>query len=253
MSRCVALLSSCRASWLLSRLPLRCPLDLSPPSRRHLVFSPHLSSSSHCTALSSYHCVGWLLPCLSLRHRLVLSLHRPLILSSSSQCTALSSSNRAGWLLRRLSSRHRLVFLSRHTLVLLSSSHCAALLSSHRAVWLLRCLSSHWPLSRPLIVLSLRHPLVVLCRLVAVLPLVAPPSRPLAALPSCPLIVRRKLLCGLHQTMPPPLNAPPTADIAHRLHRPPPPPPPPNTSPSCIDKERGSTTTTTSVPMAAPS
>jgi len=39
-----------------SKVLLRCPLVLS--SCRHLVFSPRLSSSSHCTALSSSHCAG---------------------------------------------------------------------------------------------------------------------------------------------------------------------------------------------------
>jgi hypothetical protein len=108
-----------------------CPLVIS--SRRHL-FSPHLSSSSHCTALSSYHCSGWLL----LRR---LSLRRTLVLFSTSHCATLSSSNRTGWLLPRLSSCRPLIFSLRRTLVLLSSSHCTALSPSHHAVWLLHCLS----------------------------------------------------------------------------------------------------------------
>ena len=130
----------------------------SPVTRRHLVFSPRLSSSSRCTTLSSSHCAGWLL----LRR---LSARRRLVLSSSSHCAALSPSHRspcpltappscslivqAGWLLRRLSSRRRLVFSSRRTLVLLSSSHCAALSLSHRAVLFLRR-----PLSRRCLVLT---------------------------------------------------------------------------------------------------
>ena len=164
-------LVTCHASWLLSHLSSCCPLVLS--SHHHLVFSPRLSSSSHCTALSSSHCAGWLLlRRLSLRCRLVLSTRRTLVhllsyhcaaaspshravwllrclsscchlvLSSSSHCAALSSSNYAGWLLRRLSLRRRLVLLSCHPLVLLSSSRCAALSLSNRAIWMLPHLSS---------------------------------------------------------------------------------------------------------------
>ncbi len=123
-SHSVALLSSCRNSWLLSRLSSRCPLTLS--SRCHLIFSPCLSLSSQCTALSLSDCAGWLLlPCHSL-------------------CC-------------------RLLFLSRRTLVLSSSSHCATLLSSHRTVWLLCRLSSSSRCRLVLfVVLSLRHHLVVL-------------------------------------------------------------------------------------------
>ena len=164
-------MSSCRASWLLSCLSLRCPLVLS--SRCHLVFLPHLSSSSSCTALSLSHCAGWLLlHRLSSRRRLVLSLRRTLILLSSSHCAALSSSNRTGWLLRRLSLRRRLV--------LSSSSYYASLSSSTRAGVASPLVA---PPSRlliaprycPLVVLSLR-------RLVVVSPLVAPSSRPLVLL-----------------------------------------------------------------------
>jgi len=168
----VALLSSCRASWLLSRLLSHCPLVLS--SRRHLVFSSRLSSSSRYTALSSSHCAGWLsLRRLSSRRRLVLSLHHTLVLLSFSHCAALLPSNCTGWLFRRLLSFCRLVLSSRRHLVLSSSSYCAVLLSSNRtgccpsssycttilsscAGWLLFCLS----LRRPLI-LSSRCPLVL--------------------------------------------------------------------------------------------
>ena len=152
---------------LLSRLSSRCPLILS--SRRHLVFSPRLSSSSRCTALSSSHCAGWLL----LRR---LSARRHLVLSSSSHCAALLPSHRAVWLLRRLSSCCRLV--------LSSSSHCATLLSSNRAGWLLRHLSS-----RRRLVFSSHCTLVLLSsshcsshHLVVALTLVAPSSCPLVVL-----------------------------------------------------------------------
>ena len=80
----------------------------------------------------------------------------------------------------------------------------------------------------PLVILSLHRPLIIsLCRMVAALTLVVPPS--------CPLIVPHSW----------PSNTPTTAAIACRLHRPPPPPPPPpaalsNASPSCIDKESSS-------------
>ena len=121
---------------LLSRLLSRCPLVLS--SRRHLVFSSRLSSSSRCTALSSSHCTGWLLLCrLSARPCLVFLL--------SSHCAALLPSHCTIWLLRRLSSCCRLV--------LSLSSHCATLSSSNRAGWLLCRLSRHAALSsscRPL-------------------------------------------------------------------------------------------------------
>jgi hypothetical protein len=50
------------------------------------------------------------------------------------------------------------------------------------------------PLSCPLVVLSLHHHLVVLRRLVVLLPLDVPPSRPLVALPSCPLVARRLIV-----------------------------------------------------------
>ena len=74
---------------------------------------------------------------------------------------------------------------------------------SYHTGWLLRrCISSR----RPLVVLSLRYPLVILRQLVVVLPLIAQPSHSLVA----PLFV----LCGFHQTMPLPLNAPVTAATA---------------------------------------
>ena len=171
-------MSSCRASWLLSRLNSHCPLVLS--SRRHLLFPPRLSLSSRCTALivslrrlvvvasplvappsrplvtppsrplvalHSRPLIILSLAALSPSHRAVWLLRRflsrcHLVLLSSSHCAALPSSNRAGWLLRRLSLCRRLVLSSRRPLVLLSSSHCAAFSSSHRTVCLLRPLSS---------------------------------------------------------------------------------------------------------------
>ena len=65
LSRCLVVSSSCRdalssshhASWLLH----------------------HLSSSSRCAALLSFHCAGWLLRCLFLRRPLVLWLCRPFL------------------------------------------------------------------------------------------------------------------------------------------------------------------------------
>jgi hypothetical protein len=136
--------------------------------------------------------------------------------------------------------------------------------------WLLHSLPSHSPL-----VVSSRPPLVLLsCRLVFESPIVArpscplvtPPSRLLAALAGCRIASRRPFVAppshrlivpdgccidsrraAVSSTVPHswPSNAPPTAAIAHRLHRPPPPPPPPpaalsNASPSCIDKESSS-------------
>ena len=103
-SLCTTLLSSRRASLLshflsspsccpspcplvlsLCRLVVALPLDASPScclvvSSCRLSLSccaswmlhHHLSLSSRCTALSSSHCAGWLLRCLSLRHPLVL-------------------------------------------------------------------------------------------------------------------------------------------------------------------------------------
>jgi hypothetical protein len=71
-----------------------------------------------------------------------------------------------------------------HPRTLLVSSHFVALLLSHLTGWLLCRLSSY----RPLVVLSLRHSLLVLRRLVVTSPLVTPPSRPLVVPPSRPLI-----------------------------------------------------------------
>ncbi len=90
-----------------------------------------LSWSSHCTALSSPHCAGWLLHCLLLCCCLVLSLHRTLILLLSSHCVAVLLSHCAGWLLHHLSLNRCLILSSCCSLVLLSSSHCAALSSPH--------------------------------------------------------------------------------------------------------------------------
>jgi hypothetical protein len=88
-----------------------------------------LSSSSHCAALLSYNCVGWLLCCLSSRRHLVFSSRRTLVLLLSSHCDALSSSHHTVWLLRCPSSRRRLV--------LSSSSHSQRHLRHLQRWWLL--------------------------------------------------------------------------------------------------------------------
>ena len=178
-SRCPLVLSS-------SRLLLHRPLIVSlcrlvvvassfvaPPSRP--LVTPHSCPFVvlSLAALSPSHHTVWLLCRLLSRCRLVLLL--------SSHCAALSLSNSTGWLLRRLSLCCCLVLLSCRPIVLSSSSHCAARSLSH---------CTGWPLSGPLVVLTLRPPLVVLRRLVAVLPLVAPPSCPLVVLPYRPLIER---------------------------------------------------------------
>ena len=120
-----------------------------------------LSSSSHCAALSLPCRAGWLLRCLSSRRRLILSSRRrTLVLSLSSHCTTVLLPRHASWLLRRLSLRRR-------TLVLSLSSHCAALSLPCHAGWLLpplvappSCFLVAPPHSRPIVVLSLRCPLV---------------------------------------------------------------------------------------------
>ena len=82
-SRCAP---CCPLTLSFRRVVVVLPLD-APPSRRLVVSScrlllsrrsswlshHHLSSSSRCTALSSSHCAGWLLHCLSLRCPLILS------------------------------------------------------------------------------------------------------------------------------------------------------------------------------------
>ena len=106
-----------------------------------------------------------------------------------------------------------IVILSLHRPLVISL--CCLVVVSHLVV----------PMSHLLVVLSLRHPLVALCRLVAVLPLIAPPSCPLVALPSCPLVAHWLVVAW------PPSNAaaaiecfpPPTPlhaiFIIHRQHR----------------------------------
>jgi hypothetical protein len=139
-----------------------------------------LSSSSHRTALS-LSCSGWLLHCLPSHRPLVLSLCLPLVLSSSYHCAALSLSHLTGWLLRRLSLYRLLVVLSlRRSLVVLLRLLAASTLVAPPS-------RPHvMPPPRPLIVLSLRCPLVVSsCWLVVASPFVAPPSLcPLTAPPS---------------------------------------------------------------------
>jgi len=173
-SRCAALSSPCRASWLSHSLlsSFHCAALLSTP--RAILLLNCLSSSSHCAALSSSCRASWLLHCLSpSSHCATLSstLRASLLLhhlSSSSRCAprrpfVLSSrrlvvasplvappSRHLIVSLCRLSLSHRASWLSHH--YLLSSSRCTALLSSHRAGWLLRCLSS---LRRPLVLVLL--------------------------------------------------------------------------------------------------
>jgi hypothetical protein len=105
----------------------------------------------------------------------------PLILSSSSHCVALSLSHLTGWLLHCLSLYRPLVVLSLcYSLVILRRLILASTLVTLPSCPLVV------PPPRPLVVLSLRCPLVVsLCRLVVALPLIAPPlHHPLTALPS---------------------------------------------------------------------
>ncbi len=134
-----------------------------------------LSSCCYLTAMPS-HCL--ILPadcCIpSCCTALLLSSHSATLLSS---CT--------GWLLHRLLSCRPLVLSLCCPLVLSSFSQSAVLLSSHCTGWLLHCLLLHCPL----VVLSLRCPLVILLQLVVALPLVALPSCPLVMLPSHPLFV----------------------------------------------------------------
>jgi hypothetical protein len=144
-----------------------------PPSRRAaLSFSPRplTAPPSHCLISPAGCCVA-------------------------SHCTALSLSSYSAalivlrWLVVELTliapPSCRAALSSCRPLVLSSSSHCAALLLSHLTGCLLRRLSSH----RPLVILLLRHPLVVLRKLVVALTLIVPPSCPLIMPLSCPLVV----------------------------------------------------------------
>ena len=154
----------CIASCCPVVLSSRCPLT-APPFHR-LITQANCCIASLCAAI------------LSSRRATLSSSHRPF----TSHCTAfLSLIAQAGCC---LASRHAAVSSSCHT-ALLPSCHPLTTPPS-------RCLI---PPSgccvRPLVVLSLYHPLVILRRLVALLPLVAPPSRPLITLPSCPLFERR--------------------------------------------------------------
>jgi hypothetical protein len=91
-----------------------------------------------------------------------------------------------------------LALLSCRSLILSSSYHCTAHSSSHRASWLLHQLSSH----RPLVVLSMRHPLVILLWLVVALPPVMPPSHPLVVSPSRPFVPTLMPTPAAHRTLP---------------------------------------------------
>jgi hypothetical protein len=206
-SLCVALSSSC------------CPLTALPS---HLLIAPagccilscHIAllSSSHCAAPSlSY--ASRLLRRLLLLCPLVLLLYRHLVLSLSSHCITLLLSHLTSWLLCRSLTPPlscRLVPAGCCIASCCAPSRPLSVPPSHsldvcsmrcpliNAGWLLRCLSLH----RPLIILSLRCPFVVLCKLVVVLPLIAPPSCPLVMPPYHSLIVLslcRSLVVSSHQ------------------------------------------------------
>jgi len=137
-SRCTALLSPRRASWLLHCLLLSCRASwlshcFSPSSCCVTLYFSHcdsllshrFSSSSCCAPHSSSRRADWLLYRLLTRRPLIVSSSRCLIISSSrclvillssssSHCTALSSSNCAGWLLHQLSLRRRRRSCRRH-------------------------------------------------------------------------------------------------------------------------------------------
>ena len=144
------IVTALRGRLVLSLRHLRVPSCLAAVlSSRRLLTAPHFC----CLVAPAGCCVaaGWLLRCLSLRRRLILSSRRrTLVLSLSSHCAALPLPLHASWLLRRLSSRRR-------TLVLSLSSHCAALSLPRHAGWLLRRLSSH----RHLVFSSRRRTLVL--------------------------------------------------------------------------------------------
>jgi hypothetical protein len=166
--------------------------------------------SSHRASLSSFHCPITALPscCLISPAGCCVASRCTTLLSSS--CSANLSLSCFGWLLRQLSSCRPLVLTMCHPLVLSLSYHCADLLSSHCAGWLLHPLSLH----RTLVVLSPRHPLVILLRLVVALPPVTPPSHPLVVPPSCHFFVlslRHPLVVSSHQLVVAlPLVAPPS-------------------------------------------
>ena len=154
------IVTALRGRLVLSLRHLRVPSCLAAVlSSRCLLTAPHF----RCLVAPAGCCVaaGWLLRCLSSRRRLILSSRRrTLVLLLSSHCAALPLPRHASWLLRRLSSR-------RHTLVLSLSSHCAALSLPCQAGWLLpplvappSCFLVAPPHSRPIVVLSLRCPLV---------------------------------------------------------------------------------------------
>jgi hypothetical protein len=181
-------LSSRRPLVVLSR-QLFVPLPLAVLSlRRPLVLSLRhpLVHSSHQLVVTS--------------PLLILSLRRPLVLSSRrlvvasplnappSRCLVVS--------LCHLSLSCRASWLSHHHLS--SSSRYTALSFSHHAGWLLCCLSLRLPLvvASPLIVISLRRPIVVFlcCRIASRRPLVAPPSHHLVAPACCRIASPRPLV-----------------------------------------------------------
>ena len=199
-SRQSAPLPSHRAVWLLRclssccRLVLSCPLT-APPSHC-LIAQAGCCIESCCAVVSSY------------RHAVLSSSCRPLT-APPSCCQIVQDSC-------CLTSHHAAVLSSRHAAL---SSSCRPLTvpPSCRQIAPSGCCTLVVLLSRPLDVLSLCHSLVVLCRLVAVLPLIVPPYRPLIALPSCPLIARQLVVAWLHQTLSLPLNAPPPPPPLHAI------------------------------------
>ena len=173
-----------------------------------------------CWSLSSSQCAGWLLlHSLSSRCRLILSSLRTLEFSRrpltappsphlitqggccvASHRAAVSSSRRP---LTAPPSRHLITQAGCCVALIAPPSRPLVILSLRRPLVISsRHLVAASPLvtppSRPLVVLSLRHHLLVLRRLVVALPLVVPPSRPLVKLPSCPLVA-----CPLDVAWPP--------------------------------------------------
>jgi hypothetical protein len=215
-----AILSSCLASH-------RPPVALAPPSHRLIAQVGFCCVASHCAALSSTHRpLTAPLPC---------HLIAPSGCCVVSRCAVVSSSCRP---LTAPPSR-RLITQAGCWV----ASCCAAVLSSHHATLSSSChpltpppscrliaqagccLASRSAAGCPLVILSLRHPLAILCRLVAVLPLIAPPSCPLVVLPSRPLVAHPLVVAWRPSNAataierpppPPPLNA---IFIVHRRHR----------------------------------
>jgi len=229
-----ALSSSCHAAILSSCLASR-RLLIAPPSH-YLIPQVHCCCVtscraavlfSRCTALSSSHRLLTAPPsrhlitpsgcCITSRHAFVLSSCRP------RQRCPLAVKLRRLVVVSPLVTSPSCLLVAPHScpIVILSLRHPLVISLCHLVVVLHLVV----PMSHPLVVLSLHHPLVVLCRLVAVLPLIAPPSCPLVALPSCPLVARWLVVvwppsntAAAIECFPPPtpLHA---IFIVHRRHR----------------------------------